>query len=93
MGVSSTLYLAAFVLGMLYVLFTTGIPKAYEAVVDWGNDVVTTVSDHNWQLTDGVLYVGIAVILVFRYTSVLTNFFSPYEGPPKEIDTEAKVEQ
>lgn len=59
----------AIVLGILYLLVTSGIPRAYEAVVSWGNDVATTVAEHQWQFTDGVLYGGIVTILVLRYSS------------------------
>jgi hypothetical protein len=61
--IGSTLY-------VLYEAATTRLPRAYEAVADWGNDVVTTVSYHDWQLTDGVLYGGIMTILVLRYSSL-----------------------
>jgi hypothetical protein len=65
-----------FVIGcMLYAVVTEGLPRAYAAVVDWGHDVVTVISEHHWQFTDGVLYVGIAAILIFRYS----NFFKTPE--------------
>lgn len=66
-GILST---GAFVLGTLWVLFTKGIPTAYEAVADWSYDVINIVSEHDWQLTDVVLYAGIVAILVLRYTTL-----------------------
>jgi len=60
------------VLCLLYLIFTKGIPAVYHAVADWGNDVATTVSEHEWQYTDAVLYVGIVAILIFRYTGLWT---------------------
>jgi len=78
MTLSWMLYAGAIVLGLLYVILTKGIPAVYNAVVDWGTDVATTVSEHEWQYTDAVLYVGIVVILVLRYTrlwALLTDWF------------------
>lgn len=68
MSLSAIVYGGLFVLGTLYVVFTKGIPAVYHAVADWGNDVATTVSEHEWQYTDAVLYMGIVLILVLRYT-------------------------
>jgi len=52
MSLSAIVYGGLFVLGTLYVVFTKGIPAVYHAVADWGNDVATTVSEHEWQYTE-----------------------------------------
>ena len=66
MSLSGIVSVGLFVLGTLYVIITKGIPAVYHAVADWGNDVATTVNEHEWQYTDAVLYVGIVLILVLR---------------------------
>lgn len=68
MGLTWIAYAGCLVVWILYHVITKGIPAVYHAVADWGNDVANTVSEHEWQYTDAVLYVGIVLILVLRYT-------------------------
>jgi hypothetical protein len=69
MGIIGIGYLLLMVGGTLYEIATNN------AVVEWGNDVATAVSEHDWQYTDALLYGGIVFILVGRYTKLIDKLF------------------
>jgi len=71
MGLSSAVYFGWFILAGLYVLITKGLPAGAAIVANWWEDTSQIIMEHHWQFTDAVLYLGIVVILVLRYTSII----------------------
>ena len=72
--------LVVFVVFLIYIFITKGIPSFTAAVVEWGNDTTTALAEHHWQATDAMLYGGMAMILVIRFRNTLLNVWDKYSG-------------
>lgn len=94
MGFSGAVFTGLFILGILFELVTKGVPTAAGAVATWWDDTTTIILEHDWKYTDAVLYLGIVVILVLRYTKALKMLGlsdGPCEGTPKKKNIEKGV--